>query len=103
MNWTLFAIIFSIGTYLSYQKVYGTVIDKEPAGRLENLYLILLEIELPTTLLIALVVWTVLLPESFAVDNTDEVLNFNSYVLLRNTASSEYQKKIGRKNVRLMS
>lgn len=82
-NWTLFGLTFSLGTYLSFKKLRQNSNNSDSPNKkssLETLYLILLEIALPSSLLIALVVWAILLPGAQSVGNEEEVLNFNSYV-----------------------
>lgn len=97
-NWLLLTIYFILGTFLSARYVFGerwgrsqktepikegkegkSIKQPEPLDRFERLHHAILEIELPCTIFIALVVWTILLPFAIQYGQTDRVLNPSSF------------------------
>lgn len=79
-NFLLLCTYFAIGNYLSI-KAYRNKDDKldRPANLLENIFLVIMEVEFSSTLLIAIVVWLVLWPAAQANDD-DGLLGFVSLV-----------------------
>mmetsp|Transcript_4372 Transcript_4372/g.5070 ORF Transcript_4372/g.5070 Transcript_4372/m.5070 type:complete len:372 (-) Transcript_4372:1162-2277(-) len=80
-NWTIFTVYFGIGTYLSLRKVLKTERKVEHLTKPEKAFIVLLNLELPSTFLICAVVWLVLYPAAVSVDaNLDGVLNPFSFL-----------------------
>eukprot|EP00924_Labyrinthula_sp_SR-Ha-C_P004351 maker-scaffold_3-snap-gene-21.6-mRNA-1 protein AED:0.27 eAED:0.27 QI:126/0.33/0.25/1/1/1/4/0/332 len=88
-NWTFFTCIFLSGFALSMKhhgikyedaSVTDSDLDDETFSSWEQLHYIAVEVEFPSTILIALVVWVVLLPVARETDDEGRLLHFNSYM-----------------------
>lgn len=79
-NWTMFGVFFTLGTIFSFRHVFLKNYDlTAKIGVLEKFYLIILEVELPATVLISIVVWILILPGTLQTGTEEEVLNPRSY------------------------
>lgn len=63
-NWLILTLYFAIGTYLSIKQVKYGPTNRQTMTPLERVHYVLLETELPATILIAVVIWFVLYPIS---------------------------------------
>jgi hypothetical protein len=76
-NWTLLTCFFVLGSYLSVRACSS---DYHSGGRTqtntaERIFYVMMQVELPNTVLIALVVWLVLLPAAAQNGMTEAVVN----------------------------
>jgi hypothetical protein len=82
-NWTLLTCFFILGSYLSVRACSS---DYHSGGRTETnlaerVFYVLMQVELPNTVLIALVVWLLLLPAAAQNGMTEVVVNPNSFIV----------------------
>jgi hypothetical protein len=83
-NWTftLLVVLFGIGFGLSALACFTEYPHgRTELNRVERIFYVMVQVELPTTFLIALVVWMVLFPASQANGTPEDFINFGSIVM----------------------
>jgi hypothetical protein len=78
-NSYLLSFYFGIGSYLSFQCLRNPPSNHSYLTALEKVHYVMLQIELPTSLFVCLVTWTVLLPAAKAINSEYMLLQFFSY------------------------
>lgn len=78
-NWVIFGTLNAIGAFLGFLHWLNPSKSEQPAGCLQLVYVVLFEVLWPSTIVIAIVVWGVLLPSALAVGQEDGVLTGRSY------------------------
>ena len=81
-TFTLLIVLFGIGSALSALACFTEYPHgRTKLNRIERVFYVMVQVELPTTFLIALIVWMVLFPASQANGTPEDFVNFGSLVM----------------------